>query len=233
MRRKVWQGLAAAFVVGALIAPTASAQSKYLGGGTTGLGFDIAALALDGGSGFGGSAGFSVAGVLDLGLGVKRYSFDEQAGAVDVAAVGIVPSAGLTIRPKNGLLPIGLTLNVSYEWVTFTDDFLDDLQIDMTGSFVSIGGGIWGQMRLSSMFDLYPTVNVSHRESILETTDPLGNGLSSEETGTEVAVTPALGLSLGPVSILSLNPTVTVSDARSPTYEVSVGIALPIFKLPG
>lgn len=227
MNRIIRSAVAAAALATVATLP-AEAQTKFLTGASTGFGVDAGGFTMEEASGFGGGISLAANGLFDVGLGANRYSFNEGFAGQDLTAYGVVPSAAVHIVKPSASRPLGLTVAGSYEWITYADDVLDDADVDMKGSFYTLGGGLYSKFRVSSVVDVLPTLHVQHRAATVEQEDPLGNALSSDKTGTDFSFTPSVGFSLGPVNVLHLDPTVTVNDRKETSFKVSMGFALPI-----
>jgi hypothetical protein len=218
--------LAAAAV--ALTASTTSAQTQFLDGNASGFGVNVGLINGEASTGFGGEVSLSSNGLFDLGVGLNRYSIDdEEMGLTELSALGVAPRVNVHLMRQSKAVPFSVMATGSYEWVSYSGDLLDDLDVDMTGASYDFGGALYTRFALNPVLDLVPSVAVRHVENKIETEDALGAAVSRDDTGTTFSVTPSLGFKLGPVNILNLNPTLEFGDNRETKFELSLGLAIP------
>jgi hypothetical protein len=166
-------------------------QGAYLEKGKNGFGIGAGFSTNEDVAGIGGSIGYSVYDFFDFGIGVSSYSFDQQLLGSDLSTTVI--STSITSYPlkQNDEIPLSFAISVGNNWQTYSNDVLDDNDIDMTGDFFSIGGSLFEYIQVSNSFRIQPSVSFSYVTGETKIKDSYGNKESEEDDTT------VFGLGLG------------------------------------
>jgi len=204
---------------------SAHAQSFVLDKGQSGFGITGSFSTNDDISGFTGGVGYSFSGVFDLGISVGRFGFDQQFFGEDLNATTISPYASYFVVKQDEQTPVSFAVNGSYERQMYSNDVLSDFDIDMTGSFFSIGASLYRMIEASETMNIQPAIGFSYITGEIKIEDSTESITESDNTTFF-----ALGLSLifrtSPTNTFVVTPTLGFGDDVT-TFGLTLGLALP------
>jgi hypothetical protein len=122
-------------------------QGSFLDKGQNGFGFSAGFVTNKDVSGFGGSLGYSVSGIFDLGISLTRFGFVQQLLGSDISAIVISPDITFYILKQDDDMPISFSIGADYEWQDYSNDVLKENNITQTGGYFSIGGSFMSIVR--------------------------------------------------------------------------------------
>ena len=138
--------------------PMAKAQSLFLDSGENGTVISGAFSSGDGFNGVGAHAGYCMGGMLDLTMGVNRFSLDDS----DVTAITISPGLGVDVVEPSGNGPLGLQLMASYVRSSYSGESLDFFGLDMSQSGFGLGAHAYLHIQSSDTVDIFPYAGITY-----------------------------------------------------------------------
>jgi hypothetical protein len=212
----------AAILLLAIATKAADGQGTFLQMGESGVGINGGFELLDDGSAFGVGIGYSVIGVLDMGVEVAKGNIDDKELGTDISFTGLSPSLGVHVLKQSEEIPFSFYVEGGYLKGTYSADFLDELDWDMTASGWGIGGSVFGRIALSSEAELIPSIGVTHTSTEVEIKDRLGDSISNDDASTSFDVGVSFAFKLPPQTILFISPGLNFGE-ESTTFGVDVG----------
>lgn len=196
-----------------VIAVSVYGQGAYLERGQSGI--DIGAgfsTTDDGNDYFWGNVGYSVSGIFDFGISVGRLNYDEKLFNSDLSATVISPNITVYALKQNDDIPLSFAIGAGYEWVSYSNDVLNDYNIDMTGWAFSVGGSLFGYFQASNSFRIQPSVSFSYVTAEIKLEDSYGNEESEKDDTTVFSLALGLAFNTSPKNILVISPRVGISE---------------------
>jgi hypothetical protein len=158
------------------------AQSSYLEKGQNGFVISGGFSTNEDISGFSGEVGYSFSGVFDLGLSVSRLGFDEQFLGEDLNATVISPFVSYIPIKQDESIPVSFSLNGSYQKQLYTNDVLDDNNIDVTGDYFTIGASLFTDVEASDAMKIQPKAGVNYITGETKVEDSSGSVSESDNS---------------------------------------------------
>ena len=158
------------------------AQSSYLEKEQNGFGIGGGFSTNDDISGFSGEVGYSFSGVLDFGLSVSRLGFDEQLLGEDLNATVISPFVSYIPIKQDESIPVSFSLGGFYQKQLYTNDVLDDNNIDVTGDYFTIGAALFTDVEASDAMKVQPKVGVNYITGETKVEDSSGSVSESDNS---------------------------------------------------
>jgi hypothetical protein len=200
-------------------------QGAYLERGQSGFGIGGGFSTNEDVTGIGGSVGYSVNGIFDFGIGVESFSFDQKLLGADLSATVISPSLTFYALKQNDEIPLSFAIGAGYDWQMYSNDVLDDFNIDMTGGFFSIGGSLFGYFKASESFRIQPSIGFSYITGEVKLEDNAGNEESEKDDTTVFGIGLGLAFNISPKNIFVISPRVGISEGTT-TFGVGLSFIL-------
>jgi len=213
------------FILCFVIIISAKAQSLFLEKGQNGFEISGGFSTNDDISGFSGGVGYSFSGVLDIGIYVGRFTFDQQFLEEDLNATTISPLASYFIVKQDERIPVSFALNGSYQRGIYSNKALRDNNIDMIAHSFSIGASLYSMFVASEAMKIQPSIGFNYITGKLKFED-------STESDTESFNTTvfSLGLSLifqtSPTNTFVVTPALGFGDDVT-TFSISLSFIFP------
>lgn len=190
-------------------------QGAYLEIGQSGFGIGGGFSTNEDVTGIGANVGYSFKDILDFGIGVESYNFDEQLLGEDLVATVISPSIIFYPFKQDDKLPISLAIGATYDWQTYSNDVLDDYNIDMTGNFISMGGSLFGYFKPSFSFRIQPSIGFSYVTGKMKVEDSNGNTESEQDDTTIFTLGLGLAFNTTQSNIFVISPRVGINEGTT------------------
>lgn len=212
----------AAILLLAIATKAADGQGTFLQMGESGVGINGGFELFDDGSAFDVGIGYSVMGILDIGVEVAKGNIDDKELGTDIGFTALSPSLGVHVMKQSEEVPISFYIEGGYLTGTYSADFLDELDWDMTVSGWGIGGSVFGRIPLSSEAELIPRIGVTHTSMEGEIKDRVGDSISNDDASTSFDVGVSFAFKLPPKTILFISPGLNFGE-ESTTFGVDIG----------
>lgn len=198
-----------------LFSVTVFGQGAFLEKGQSGFGIGAGFVTNKDVTGFGGIIGYSVSGILDFGVSLNRFNFDQKLLGSDLSATVISPIVTFYALKQNEDIPFSFSIDASYDWQNYSNDVLDNNNIDMTGGFFSAGSSLFSNFRASSSMRIQPSISFSYvtGEVILE--DNNGNEKTEKDNTTVFDFSLALAFDTSPNNIIVVKPRVSINEGTT------------------
>ena len=99
----------------AIVASEVASQSVFLKQGASGMGLSGDIGLSESGAGFGIDTGYSIAGLVDFGLGFGRYHYDDEVSeGLDLVGTAFGPSMGSIVLKQSEYVPLSIRLGAGY-----------------------------------------------------------------------------------------------------------------------
>ncbi|MBT7913119.1 hypothetical protein HN588_04335 [Candidatus Bathyarchaeota archaeon] len=206
----------------AIATKAADGQGTFLQMGESGVGINGGFELLDDGSAFGVGIGYSVIGVLDMGVEVAKGNIDDKELGTDISFTALSPSLGVHVLKQSEEVPISFYIEGGYLKGTYSADFLDELDWDVTASGWGIGGSVFGRIPLSPEAELIPMIGIAHASTEVEIKDRFGDSVSNDDASTSFDVGVSFAFKLPPKTILFISPGLNFGE-ESTTFGVDIG----------
>lgn len=224
MDKKILQNAMKSFytvIIVLFLSSSVFGQGAYLERGQSGFGIGGRFSTNEDVTGIGGSVGYSVNGIFDFGIGVESFSFDQKLLGSDLSATVISPSITFYALKQNDEIPLSFAIGAGYDWQTYSNDVLDDFNIDMTGGFFSVGGSLFGYFKASESFRIQPSVGFTYVTGEVKLEDSNGNEETDKDDTTVFGLGIGLAFNTSPKNIFVISPRVGISEGTT-----SFGIGL-------
>lgn len=197
-------------------------QGAYLDKGQSGFGIGAAFPTNKDISGFGGSASYCFSGIVDLGLFVGRFSLEEQLAGYDVNAIAISPFINIYVIKQDEDIPISIAIGGTYESDSYSSEALDILNWELSGSYFSFGGSIFGNLPISTTGKIQPSIGVSYVTGESKVEDNSGNSVTSDNNITNFDIALSLFFKTSSSTFFRLTPVVAINKNNT-TFALGVG----------
>ena len=197
-------------------------QGAYLERGQSGFGIGAGFSTNEDVTGIGGRVGYSVNGIFDFGIIVESFSFDQKLLGADLSATVISPSITFYAIKQNDEIPLSFAIGAGYDWQTYSNDVLDDFNIDMTGGFFSVGGSLFGYFNASESFRIQPSIGFTYVTGEVKLEDSNGNEETEKDDTTVFSLGLGLAFNTSPNNIFVISPRVGISEG---TTSFAVGLS--------
>ncbi len=205
---------------------TALGQGVYI---HNGFGVSGDYQSFEGVDSYGGTLGYVYRGLVEGGLSVSRSTEDEN--DLEVNATSFAPFVALYPVRQSARMPVSVRLGSSLAFHSFSGNALElpDLEVDMSGRTLNLGGQVFRSFTVNPKFSLIPSVGADYVRSTLEFKTTTIEGLPFEETVTDDGAVFRLALSgafrVKHRNIVSITPTFLVSDQGDTAFGFNVGLA--------
>ena len=166
-------------------------------------------------TGFGGSVSYSVSGIFDFGVSIDHFSFKQQLLDEGSSATVISPSIAFYALKQNEDNPFSFAIGAGYEWQNYSNDVHDEYNIDMTGSFFSIGASLFGYYTQSIYMRIQPSISFTYVTGEIKVKDNNGNEETEDDNATVFGFGLSLGFDISPKNIFAITPRVSYSEGTS------------------
>lgn len=202
---------------------TVFSQGVFLDRDQSGFGIGVGFATNKDVTGFEGSVSYSVSGIFDFGISVDRFGFDEKFLGKDLSAIVIAPSVSFYAFKQNEDIPISLAIAADYEWQNYSNEALDNYNIDMSGRYFSIGTSLFVYFKPSIYMKIQPSLGVTYvtGEGIVE--DHNGNKQTEDSNATIFDIGLSLAFDTSPDNIFVIKPHVSINKG---TTSFGLGLAL-------
>ncbi len=209
------------------VSTTALGQGVFI---NNGLGVNGDFLSYEGTNTYGGSIGYVHRGIVEAGVGVSRWSDDEE--GLEVNATSVVPYVGVyPLRQTNGM-PVSVRLGSSLAFHSFGGDAFDELdefEFDMSGRTWTSGAQVFRGFPVSPKFSLIPAVGAEYVRSTIEikTVDIEGDPFELTETDDGFLFRAGVSgaFSLKTRNVVTLTPAFILSDQGDTAFGLTIGLA--------
>jgi len=201
---------------------SSQAQSVFIESGKSAVGVSADGVLGSNAAGFGVGFGYSVSGMLDLGLGIGRLTYDDDELGTDLNEMVWGPSVGVYLMKQSAYIPLSIGLGGSFSRSKVSGDVLDLLDLELTGTYWSVGGNVSRLVHLSEQTDFVPAFGISHTKSKAKLRDDFGHSVSGKSGNTSFTVGFAYAFAMADGSKMYLHPAVSFGD-DDPTFSFTVG----------
>lgn len=198
------------------------AQGAFLDKGKSGFGVGAAFSTNEDISGFGGAASYSFVGIVDLGLFVGRFSLEEKLAGYDVSATAISPFINVHVIKQDEDIPLSIAIGGSYEADSYSSEALDILNWELTGSYFSFGGSIYGNIPISETGKIQPSLGVSYVTGESEVKDNSGNSVTTDDNITNFDIALSIFFKTSSSTIFRITPVVGFNKDNT-TFALGAG----------
>ncbi|MFN1835290.1 hypothetical protein AB2B38_008510 [Balneola sp. MJW-20] len=200
-------------------------QSAFLDKGQSGFGIAGNFATNEDANSFGGAIAYSFSGILDLGAGISRVGYDQQFLGADLNATVISPFVSFIPIKQDDEIPLSIALNGAYEKQLYSNDVLDDNDIDFTGDFLNVGVSLFTDFQASESMVVQPKAGVTYitGESKLKSG---GQTVTESDNTTVFDVGLSLVFDAGDTNLFVLTPMVFIQEDLT-TFGFSLNFILP------
>lgn len=201
------------------------AQSSYLEKGQNGFGISGGFSTNEDISGFTGEVGYSFSGVFDLGLSLSRFGFDQQLFGEDLNATVISPYVSYLPIKQDDSIPVSFSLNGSYQKQLYSNDVLDENDIDMSGDYFTIGASLFTDVEASDAMKIQPRAGVNYITGETKIEDSSGS-TSESDNSTVFNLGVSLIFETSPSNSFVVTPSLGIQEDVT-TFGLSLSFVLP------
>jgi len=204
------------------------AQGKFLAKGQNGFGLSVSFASNEDASSIGASAGYSIKGMFDFGLGFARASFDQELEDADenpaeLSATAISPYVTFhAIKQEPDKFPLSIALGAAYEHDSYSSDALDDFDLTMSANSWLFGGSVYSNIDITPHFQLQPRGGVTYISTKSKLEDDAGNSISDTETTTVFGLGLSLVFKTSERNKFAVSPGLSVTDDNT-TFSIGAG----------
>ena len=198
-------------------------QGYYLERGQNGFGISAGFASNKNASSIGGSAGYSASGIFDFGLSISQISFEEKLIGEDVSATALSPFITLHVVKQNETTPVSVALSASYENDSYSSNALDQYNLELSASGITIGALIYGDINTSPTMKVQPSIGLRYFSSESEIKDNSGNSITSKDDGTIVGIGVGLLFQTAPNTIFGISPSIGIHKSNT-SFSLSAGL---------
>ena len=181
-------------------------QSRYLPSGQSGLRIGGGVSGNEDATAFSGGVSVSIGGYVDLGLGYGSISFDEKLGGADLTATTLSPYIGIEIVKQSEELPIDIRAAGGYYTAQYSNSYLSNLAIEMSGSGWEVGGSISSAFSVTESIKIMPVFGITYGEATMKLEDNLGNEIKSDDNTTYFDIDLVISVKTGKSHYLNVSP---------------------------
>lgn len=197
------------------------AQGVFLNSGQSGFGLSTSYVGNDKSYGIAGAAGYSFAGMFDVGFSAARLAVARKVGVSDVNAILLEPS--LTLHAKEGT-PISVALQIAYGHEIYSTAALDLTQIPLKKDFLAASAIFYATLFSNRAIDVLPTVNVTYTTANANISDGYRERLLTSETNPfMIGVVANLVFHPSFASSLNIGPGIAL-DQNNTSVQASLGL---------
>ena len=199
------------------------AQGTYVPRGTSAFGFISSISISEDARGIGLNTGYSIEGIVDLGLSISRSSIDND--FIDDLS-GTSLGLGIAIhalKPMEGL-PLSVTADLSIGRFFYSADVLDELNADFTGTGIGVGFTFAGHLPISEQTNFIPSLGVTYI-SLKAELEALGEKVSEDDEQVAFSIGFAFASRLPSHAVFLVGPNISVGE-NTTTFSISVGFVL-------
>lgn len=178
-------------------------------------------------SAVGGSAGYSLSGIVDLGSSFGQVFFKDKLGGKDVSAIELSPTIGLHIIKQSERLPVSLAVFVSYFYHLYTSEALAIRDITMSEHGISAGGSLYCIINPSQSLKIRPSMGIRYSSNKLEASDAAGNSFLLTEAGAYFHLGIAFYGEVAQSTVFMIGPAVYLHTDYA-TFGINAGFATTI-----
>jgi len=175
-------------------------------------------------SSFQAGGGFSVSGVLDLGLAVQKSSTDDQTLG-DLSETAVRPSLRVHFVKQTRDVPLAISAGLSYGLHTVEGDALDRLGWEAKGRVITLSGAVSSRLSLTPALFLVPQAGVSRSSAKVTISDRFGGSVSEKDNSNYLDVSLAVCVTTAPKMFFLLQP--QASFGENTTLGISAGFLFP------
>lgn len=189
-----------------LFSTTVFGQGAFLEKGQSGLGIGVGFSTNENSSGFGGSLGYSISGIVDLGISVDRVNADD-----DLHATVVSPTLSFYPVKQNESVPFTLGFNFSYQSEEFSSDSFSGYDVEISGDYYSIGASLHRTIQASDKSRVQPIIGVNFVTGTTKIKSSWGSA-KSEDDATSFSLGLAGIFDISPKTIFVLTPQLGISE---------------------
>lgn len=214
-----------ALVIFGAVSTLSFAQSSYLEKGQNGFEISGEYSANENGSGFNGKIGYSFSGVLDLGLTLNRFGFDQPFLGEDYHVTVISPVVSYIPVKQDDSIPVSFAVNGAYQRLIYSGDGLDKNNVDMWGDYFIIGASLFSYFEVSDIMKIQPRAGVLYMTGEIKAEDSSNAAVfSNNSTALNLGVSFIFEASTS--NSFVVNPSIGIREEDT-TYRLSLRFVLP------
>jgi len=219
------KSFAAVLLVLFVICSSAYGQGAYLDRGQSGVEIGGGYSTNKDGTGIGVNAGFAVNNIFDIGIGLENFSYTQKIFGAPMTALSFSPNVTCYVIKNNEKLPLSFAVTAGYGWQTNSSDALDYYNLKMTSESFSIGGSLFGNLKVSESFRIKPSFGFGYIIGEAKLEDEDGNKITKKDDTTVLLLGLGLAFDVPPQNIFVISPAVSISNG---TTSFGVGLSLII-----
>jgi len=219
------KSFAAVLFVLIVICSTVYGQGAYLERGQSGVEIGGGYSTNKDGTGIGVNAGFTVNNIFDIGIGVENFSYTQKISQSPMTALSFSPKVTCYVVKNKEELPLSFAVSAGYGWQTNSSAALDYYSLKMTSESFSVGGSLFGYLKVSESFHIKPSVGFAYIIGEAKLEDEDGNKITKKDDTTVLLLGLGLAFNIPPKNIFVLSPAVGISNG---TTSFGVGLSLII-----
>ena len=197
-------------------------QSSYLEKGQSGIGISGDFSSNQSASATGGSLGYSINSVFDVGLSISNISPSQKPDGQDLYAAAIALSITFTAIKQDQTNPISLSFSAVDLSYKYTSPALDENNLATEPTGFSIGASVYRNIIASPTMKVQPQIGVSYVSVNAEVKDNYGNAVTSSYNSAVFDLGFSLLFQTGPTTIIGITPSLAI-DKDYTTFDLSAG----------
>jgi len=218
---KVSHYLSLSFLILTFASQTFS-QSVYLEKGQSGIGVLGDFSSNQSASATGGSLGYSINSILDVGLSISNISPLQKLDGREYYAAAIALSITLTAVKQDPTNPISLAFSAADLSYKYTSPALDQNSPTTEPTGFSIGASVYRNITVSPAIELQPQIGISYARVNAEVKDTHGNPVIPGYNSAVFDVGLSLLFHTGPTTLIGISPSVG-KDKYHTTFDLAAG----------
>jgi hypothetical protein len=213
----------------AFISINSYGQGEFLKKGKTGFGIEADYALSDCTSGFAAGFGISIRGIFDVQFGVGTLSFPEEDFGNDFKALVLSPGITIHVLKQSEKIPISLSVTASYSHSKFSGDMLKDYNLEMTGSDIDAGLGVYRQFRMGSKAAIMPTIDAFYSHTKATVSNNQGQSEDDSDEFVSFIFSLPFVLNLPKEYVLFLTPQIGYGNETT-AFGIAIGTVLPFLE---
>jgi hypothetical protein len=200
-------------------------QGSYLERGQSGIGLGADYSSSKNYSTIGGSASYSISGIVDLGASVGKTYYDKKLASEDLSAIYLSPGIEIYAIKQNENMPITISFFASYSYHYYSSDALSLRGLRMSGYGYSIGPSICNNNDASETIKIQPSIGIVYLWGRSELHDDYGNSDSHESSNTYCRLGASLFDKFMTTTVFVVNTVMFIHNDYT-TFGIGVGIII-------